>query len=482
MKVRFMGFIMFLLTLGAGGAYAEEVAFEFEQESKWAFWLKAKGVAQAGDNLTSVDVLDFEITNNPKHEKNKWIDYVSVGFAYEGNDGGWDVAKYGPKVMINKILKPGEIFKFKNKLSVDLPVSRDQVKKYWAVLVLGTTDGGTIYAHSRANIFSNNEAGPDVSNEGDYFESLSELDLRETLSRGAIWHFERDNFEELNSKAEEFLVTNKRSPSGTWYLTSIESGILGLMTAATTAKEWSNIENTAERWIAADPSKPSGYIAYANSQIFYAWWYMQSKSAVPDLMRKAVFDIHIKKAENFLLEHKGVAAKDPRWYEAMFRVATAQKWDLERFTQLENEAFSKFPYYYQMYFVAFDYHSPMWNGSPEAINSFAKKASRYTAVEDKTGMYARMYWYASQRYYGSKIFTESKVAWDKMSRGIDDVLAQYPDQWNINNFAYFSCLAGDAKKTAKLITLIEPGPIFTVWQDREFFDRCKDWAASANVD
>lgn len=60
---------------------------------------------------------------------------------------------------------------------------------------------------------------------------------------------------------------------------------------------------------------------------------------------------------------------------------------------------------------------------------------------------------------------------------MDDVLAQYPDAWNLNNFAYFSCLAGDQAKTHKLIESISPPFMQSVWKDRGLLDRCRSWSA-----
>ncbi|HEJ6520973.1 TPA: hypothetical protein SL880_006233 [Pseudomonas aeruginosa] len=96
----------------------------------------------------------------------------------------------------------------------------------------------------------------------------------------------------------------------------------------------------------------------------------------------------------------------------MIAVATAKKWNVDRFSKLEQEGYKKFPYYYQIYFSAFDYHSPMWNGNQNDVEKFANMAVAYTAEKDKGGMYARVYWYASQRYYGNKLFTESDVTWE----------------------------------------------------------------------
>jgi len=66
-----------------------------------------------------------------------------------------------------------------------------------------------------------------------------------------------------------------------------------------------------------------------------------------------------------------------------------------------------------------------------------------------------------------------------MSKGIDDVLAKYPDQWNINNFAFFSCLAEDKAKSREIISKIQGGPISLAWfNDMRFYNACKKWANS----
>ncbi len=62
-----------------------------------------------------------------------------------------------------------------------------------------------------------------------------------------------------------------------------------------------------------------------------------------------------------------------------------------------------------------------------------------------------------------------------MKLGIDDVISVYPDQWNINNFALFSCLAKDKEMTGKLINMIQGEPIIKVWRDPKFFDYCKSF-------
>ena len=94
-------------------------------------------------------------------------------------------------------------------------------------------------------------------------------------------------------------------------------------------------------------------------------------------------------------------------------------------------------------------------------------------MKNGNGIYARIYWYASQAEFGHSLFTKSKARWSAMRLGINDVISKYPDQWNINNFALFSCLAKDKEMTKKLINMIKEQPIMKVWKDQDFFNYCK---------
>ncbi|PZV16403.1 MAG: hypothetical protein DCF22_05445 [Leptolyngbya sp.] len=52
----------------------------------------------------------------------------------------------------------------------------------------------------------------------------------------------------------------------------------------------------------------------------------------------------------------------------------------------------------------------------------------------------------------SAIFSkESKVDWKKISQGFEDIVARYPDAWNLANYARFACLAEDKAKSKALL-------------------------------
>ena len=110
------------------------------------------------------------------------------------------------------------------------------------------------------------------------------------------------------------------------------------------------------------------------------------------------------------------------------------------------------------------------------IEEFANDAVEETKATEGNALYARIYWYVSQTQYGFNIFRESDVAWPQMREGIIDVVADYPDQWNVQNFAVFACLAEDLGLTRNLLAKMEEPPIMRAWKKPEILEYCRAFA------
>jgi hypothetical protein len=160
----------------------------------------------------------------------------------------------------------------------------------------------------------------------------------------------------------------------------------------------------------------------------------------------------------------------------MLLVAKDQSWSGTEFDSLLTEALQREPYYYQTYFVAIEYLLPKWHGSIGQIERFADNAVERTRQNEALSMYARIYWFASQTQFGKQLFKDSLAAWPKMKAGFDDIIARYPDPWNINNYAWFACLAGDRATTEALVRRVGAAPLHAVWKPIDLFDRCRRWA------
>jgi hypothetical protein len=123
----------------------------------------------------------------------------------------------------------------------------------------------------------------------------------------------------------------------------------------------------------------------------------------------------------------------------------------------------------------FLYLRPQWNGDLHQIERFAEAAVARTRSIEGESMYARIYWYASQAEFANDLFFKSFARWDRVNAGFKDILARYPDDWNLNHYAKFACLAGDAKTTAKLLARIHD-PLPQAWQPEGLFRKCAESA------
>ena len=305
-----------------------------------------------------------------------------------------------------------------------------------------------------------------------------ELAFRAQIKNHTADLFMNERFEELDRMAEYLRSTGNRSESGLWTLTFFYSGIADLAGGKTDDQRyWSEIEAKAKRWTTQSPRSPAAQISYSILLEKHAWsirGFGWSREVRPEDWQP--FREYIERARLHLLECKDTADVDPRWYETMLDIARAQKWEVDEFEKLVDEASARHPYFYPIYFSAAEYLLPKWYGSGEKIEALAGAAVEKTRPEDGAGMYARIYWYASQAEYHGRLFTESPIDWNRMRQGIEDVLKQYPDGWNINNFAHFACRAWDRSMTRDLIGRIEGEPIADAWESPAQYRRCKAWA------
>jgi hypothetical protein len=309
----------------------------------------------------------------------------------------------------------------------------------------------------------------------------SEMQDRAIIAGAARQAFLRGDFAQLESVSHSFRTTKSRTSSGLWKLTLFYAGIATGIDAQAGAQPrdaaFRELEDRTTRWAEQYPGSPSAHISKSMVHIAHAWAHRGGGFA-PTVRPEAWAPFHkyISLARQNLEAHKSVAAADPRWYETMLTVARAEGWERHEFDSLLNEALEREPVFYQTYFLALEYLLPKWHGGTREIEAFAQEAVRRTSEQEGRGMYARIYWFASQTQFQNDLFNESFVAWSRMKEGFEDVIARYPDAWNLNNYAKFACLARDRKKARELMKRIESTVVVEAWQPQSLQQRCSDWA------
>ncbi|MBE9552506.1 MAG: DUF4034 domain-containing protein [Proteobacteria bacterium] len=308
-----------------------------------------------------------------------------------------------------------------------------------------------------------------------------ELEERQQIRRIAAEMFMAGQYAEIDRQVAEYAEQAARTPSGLWKHWVFYNGVKWVIgQASIKEKELVAVEEQFLDWARRNPDSTMAHIGYATTLTTHAWFFRGNGPA--STVREqdwAPFRAYLEKARGYLMEHAETARTDPHWYTEMLVIARGQGWPDDEFMNLVSEGLETHPYFYPIYFSAIRNLLPKWGGSLDEIDAFALAAVKYTEKEEGQGMYARIYWSVSQSEFGKNLFTRSKVDWPQMSDAIDDVLARFPDQWNINNFARFACLANDKEKTRELIALVQEPPIAAAWTSQKpTFEQCRDWANS----
>lgn len=190
----------------------------------------------------------------------------------------------------------------------------------------------------------------------------------------------------------------------------------------------------------------------------------------------AAFRQRMNNARAMLEEIKPKASKDPQWYAAMLGIGVAQGWTNEEFDALYQKAIKKFPHYFEYYFRKGQFYSAKWHGSQEKFKAFVEESVAATEPQFGQTMYARLNWSASN----SSMFKDGQTDWPRMKKGFEKLMQDFPDSWNRNNFAKFSCMAGDKATLRQQMELIGKDVIAAAWTGALSYQACKHIAYETN--
>ena len=287
----------------------------------------------------------------------------------------------------------------------------------------------------------------------------------------------RQDFAELEKIAASFLNGRARTSSGLWKIGLYDDAIADVFRCKCSNDAfWIGAEENMKDWIRKYPGSINAHLAYAHMLLEKAWsirGWGYTNTVAPESWKP--FHEQVEKARAYLMEHEKIGISDPRWNNMIVGIANLQEISETEYEALANTALERHPDYYPIYFEIMLHHAPKWGGSAAAIEKFARESVVRSRSKEGEGMYARIYWYASQSQYDSSLFQSSSVDWLEMKQGIDDVLKSFPDQWNINNFAKFACFARDKEKTKELIGQMSSEPIRDAWGNDATFEYCRDW-------
>ena len=296
---------------------------------------------------------------------------------------------------------------------------------------------------------------------------------REKISARVNAYLKDEDFAALNKMATEFLTTRARTPSGVWKLrvfhTSVRSWLKELQPAETCVSAARPILN---RWSAFDPSAPAPPITEAWALLEQAWCKRHDVNwgAEP-------FRADASKADQTLAVYKSVASVDPEYYATAEDVAFVTRSDKADFNRLLAEGIAHEPSYYGLYFSAAKYFLPAAYGSTQDVDRIARLAADKSSGTDGLGAYARVYWL--YRDCGCSLW-QSAIDWTLMKQSMADVVARYPADWNVVNFAKIACQMGDSREAAKYFSKLRRDNGLA-WRNDEERKECRTMAALGEI-
>ncbi|WP_312315795.1 DUF4034 domain-containing protein [Stenotrophomonas sp.] len=246
------------------------------------------------------------------------------------------------------------------------------------------------------------------------------------------------------------------------------------------AAQWDARIKWAQRWVDLQPKSATAHVVLARA------WYNRGMSYRGEVSSREVpaanwdpYREYVGKAADHLLANRPVAARDPYYYSIMQHAAFRLKRPDLVESRFFDEGASRYPYFFGLFSVSAFYRMPSYGGSFQAIDSFARHAMTHVPTKDRDVLYLRIYEDLLVNA-GFHPFGTATFDWAIASRGIDRVVAQYPSQRNLERFAYFTCMANDGVRTARLMKQLHGAPDFNIWGSEVVYEYCQQMPAGAD--
>lgn len=365
--------------------------------------------------------------------------------------------------------------------------NKAKVRLLIGLCMLATGVGPAFSGPEDSPIAGSRALAPVVRN---YFEGklrpVAELVMRKKIENAAatetgipIEPLKYDNYEFWPRK---FRDGRERTVSGIWklsvYYGAVESELLSDKSTEETLYDFGK---GLDRWVQFEPNSPTPIIYNSIALLSYARAVLVLRSTTETLTseRLEAHAARLKNVKSYMIEHKAVGSKDPHWYHVFLDIESSVCSDLGEIEKIVQEGSERYPDYYQIYFMgiyAAVHCSKTVDQYADLVKRIVDRGVQQTSAADGDGFYARAYWYASNFTRNGSPADVPKIEWERMKRGMADVLKRYDEPWNVNNFAKFACAAGDKETLRQLLPRALSAPISSVWGQTEYVSRCMELA------
>lgn len=244
-------------------------------------------------------------------------------------------------------------------------------------------------------------------------------------------------------------------------------------------KQWEPQLDKIRTWQASAPENVNAKLTEAAYWIAYGRFARggQFAGSVPPRAFELMHE-RMARAEAVLEAVRPAAAENPVWFVQMLEIALMNGWSADRRASLFTDAVRADPYFYSSYAVMAASLTPRWGGDLSKYHKFVESAVSRTRTREGNSYYARLDWTLAQTERNQDPFRDLGISWAKMKLGFNDLMQRFPEsQWNLHNYAYFACRAGDGETFNKLrptLDLQKMDRMPTVWGGAYTLEFCTE--------
>lgn len=316
----------------------------------------------------------------------------------------------------------------------------------FAILLACLTTPG--FSHAGAQPLAKSAAAAQESADG------ADMRAREAIASETNRYLEAGDYKGLEALYQRIRGPGQRTPSGIWKQAQFYNQLRGFGQWRTDAAYWDTVQGQAKAWQKQYPKSVPARLfeAYmllkrAEANRGSGFYNTLTEQQRRDLSQGSAAAMRVLEATQAL----AAKAADPEWHRAMLNVFPyTNQFTQARYQEKIGAAMARHPNYHEAYFTAAGFSMAHWNGAPDSVEQLAQELNK-AAGKEQGAMYARLYWYLDQSAYKGKIFEVSQADWPAMRASFEVLVAQYPDPWNLNAYAYFACLANDVGAMAPVL-------------------------------
>jgi hypothetical protein len=296
-------------------------------------------------------------------------------------------------------------------------------------------------------------------------------------------YLDQESFDQIDVIADAVRSDKSRFSGGAWKLHKLYKGLSEPANSRKASDDvWELHISRLKKWTAQKPESITARVGLADAYVSYAWHARGNGFAnkVKEESWKPFRD-RLAMAETVLKNARRVKAKCPQWYLVMQIVAKGQSWEWEPYNKVFEEGVALEPAYHYLYGEKAQYLLPRWHGEEGDWERFAEETSQRLGGKLGSIMYYVIATDLACYYPDREFFTDTRVSWPKVKQGFADFEQTYGmSLGHLNEFCRIAGQSGEKAYTRALLARIGDNWDPEVWENREYFEHYKAWAASGD--